>query len=196
MLTLSAVQVLRAVKSTHIKFIWLLAAALVLILALRVSAGLFRKWSQQAALNAISPVDPEKKDRMMEICLFPQTLQTKDELALVYEPGSDASRTPSHKRHVPVLQEPYPSLVEVEAAIGKADLTDGGWMEWKENPTDPANTNWYLRIAFDSDKKLKEFATRTSSKGPDGCKEVRIGRAAGDWSQSFRNNAACGLDCR
>lgn len=132
----------------------------------------------------------------MEICIFPQTLHTKNELAAVYAPGSGAHQTPNNRDHVPVLQEPYPLLAEVEAAIGKADLTDGGWMEWKENASDPANTNWYLRMAFDSNSKLKEIAIRTSSKGPDGCKELHMGRTASEWSETFRNNAACGLDCR
>ena len=157
----------------------------------------FRIWSSQyGGPNAIPPIDPQKKDRMTQICVLPQTLQTRDELAVVYEPGSEGTRAPSHKRHVQVLEEPYPSLVEVEAAIGKADLTIGDWMEWKENPADPANSNWYLRVAFDPEKKLKEIVTRTSSKGPNGCRELHIGRTASDWSVSFRNNAECGLDCR
>jgi len=129
---------------------------------------------------------------MTQICLFPQTLHTEDVLAVVYAPGSATS----HEQRIPVLEEPYPPLVEVEAAIGHADLTDGDWMEWKENAADPANTNWYLRMAFDSQSKLKAIVVRTSSKGPDGCKELRIGRTVNDWSQSARKNAECGPDCR
>ena len=177
------------------KLIWPIAAGLALALAIGAFAAL--RWrSQQVSLNAIPPIDPQKADRMRQICIFPQTLHTKDELAVVYEASPTTSQTPSHKRHVPVLQEPYPPLVEIEAAIGKADLTDGDWMEWKENATDPANTNWYLKMAFDPDGKLKEIASRTSTHGPDGCKELRIGRAARDWTQSARTNAECGPDCR
>jgi hypothetical protein len=138
---------------------------------------------------------------MRQVCVFPQTLHTKDELAVVYAADSTAphpasSHPSSSGRRVPVLEEPYTPLVEVEAAIGKADRTDGGWMEWKENATDAANTNWYLQMAFDPLNKLEEIAVRTSAKGPDGCKEVRIGRAARDWSETVRNNTECGTDCR
>ena len=133
---------------------------------------------------------------MRQICIFPQTLHTRDELAVVYAPDTTAPHSPSGARRIPVLEVPYPPLVEVEAAIGKADLTDGAWMEWKENPTDPANTNWYLRMAFGPDGKLNQIASRTSANGPDGCKELRIGRTAKDWSQSARTNAECGPDCR
>ena len=177
------------------KHFWLIVAGLALVLVVGVFAGL-RRWSQQAALNAIPPIDPQKEDRMRQVCIFPQTLQTRDELALVHAVGSASPQASVIKKRVPVLQEPYPPLVEVEAAIGKADLTDGGWMEWKENATDAANTNWYLRMAFGPDSKLKEIASRVSAKGPDGCKEVRIGRAARDWSESARANAECGPDCR
>jgi len=177
------------------KLIWPFVAGLV-VLTLGAFAGL-RIWSSQHAdSNAIPPVDPQKQDRMMQICLFPQTLHTKDELAVIYGADSTAAHPSSHTRRVPVLEAPYPPLVEVEAAIGKADLTDSGWMEWKENPTDPANTSWYLRMAFDPDNKLKEIASRKSTNGPDGCKELRIGRAARDWSESARNNTECGTDCR
>jgi len=185
---------LKVVASKKSKFTWPLVVAVVFILSMGVFAGL--SGCRRSNSNAIPPLDPQKADRMRQICVFPQTLNTKDELAVVYDPGSTASQSPSHKRHVPVLEEPYPLLVEIEAAIGKADLTDSGWMEWKENATDPANTNWYLRMAFGPDNKLKEIASRRSTNGPNGCKELRIGRAARDWSESARNNAECGPDCR
>ncbi len=178
------------------KLTWPVAAGLALILVIGVFAALLMKSGPQADRNAIPPIGPHKQDRMMQICLFPQTLHTKDELAVVHGADSNAAHPASGARHIPVLEEPYPPLVEVEAAIGKADLTDGGWMEWKENAGDQANTNWYVRMAFDPDNKLKEIAVRKSSDGPDGCKELRIGRAARDWSESARENAECGLDCR
>jgi hypothetical protein len=187
---------LKVVELKRSKLTWPLVAGLALILVLGVFAGLRVNSSKQTNRNAIPPIDPHKQDRMMQICLFPQTLHTKNELAVVYAADSTAPHPSSGARRVPVLEEPYPPLVEVEAAIGKADLTDGGWMEWKENATDPANTNWYLRIAFDPDGKLREIADRTSTKGPDGCKEVRIGRTARDWSESAGTNAECGTDCR
>jgi len=186
----------RALSSSRIKLTWPLVAGLVLALILGVLAAL-RIWSSQHPnSNAIPPIDPEKKDRMTQICIFPQTLHTKDQMAVVYAADSTASHPSSSARRIPVLEEPYPPLVEVEAAIGKADLTDGGWMEWKENAADPANTNWYLRMAFSPDGKLKEIASRTSSHNPEGCTELRIGRAPSDWSQSAKANAECGTDCR
>jgi hypothetical protein len=173
-----------------------LVVGLALVLALGVFAALRIHSSRQADRDAIPPIDAHKQDRMMQICLFPQTLHTKDELAVVYGADSTAAHPSSGARRIPVLEEPYSPLVEVEAAIGKADLTDSGWMEWKENATDPANTNWYLRMSFDPDSKLKEIAVRKSTSGPDGCKELHIGRAASAWSESARKNAECGPDCR
>ena len=178
------------------KLIWPVYVGLALVLALGVFAALRIHSSRAADGEAIPPIDAHKQDRMMQICLFPQTLHTKDELAVVYGTDSNAAHPSSGARRVPVLEEPYLPLVEVEAAIGKADLTDGEWMEWKENATDPANTNWYVRMAFDPDNKLKEVAVRKSTRGPDGCKELHIGRAASAWSESARKNAECGPDCR
>ena len=176
------------------KLIWPLAASAAAVLTLGVSPGL--AGCRHTNANGIPPVDPRNQDRMMQICLFPQTLHTKDELAVVYAADPAASHPSSGARRIPVLEEPYPPLVEVEAAIGKADLTDNGWMEWKENAADPANTNWYVRMAFDPDNKLMQIAVRKSARGPDGCKELRIGRAPRDWSESARTNAECGPDCR
>lgn len=173
---------------------WPVVAGVVLVLMVGGFAGLRIRASRQA--DALPAIDPQKEDRMRQVCVFPQTLHTKDELAVVYAADSAAAHPASSARRVPVLEEPYTPLVEVEAAIGKADLTDGGWMEWKENATDAANTNWYLRMAFDPEKKLKAIAVRTSVKGPDGCKEVRMGRSAGDWSETVRKNGECGADCR
>jgi len=171
---------------------WAVVAGVVVVVA--VVCGLRMRAGWQA--DAIPAIVAGKVDRMRQVCVFPQTLHTKDELAVVYAADSTAAHPASSARRVPVLEEPYTPLVEVEAAIGKADLTDGEWMEWKENATDAANTNWYLRMAFDPEKKLKEIAVRTSVKGPDGCKEVRIGRRAGDWSETVRKNGECGADCR
>ena len=194
MLKLAAVEGVGGVESERRKFGWPLVAGMVLVLMLAVFGGLRIRSSRQA--DAIPPVDAAKEDRMRQICVFPQTLHTKDELAVVYAADSTDAHPASSARHVPVLEEPYTPLVEVEAAIGKADRTDGDWMEWKENATDAANTNWYLRMAFDEQKNLKGIAVRTSAKGPDGCKELRIGRRAGDWSETVRKNAECGADCR
>ncbi len=178
---------------------WAVVAGVVVVLVVAGIAGLRMRAGWQA--DAVPAIDAGKADRMRQVCVFPQTLHTKDELAVVYGGGSTAahpasSRPSGSARRVPVLQEPYTPLVEVEAAIGKADLMDGDWMEWKENATDAANTNWYLRMAFDPEKRLKEIAVRTSAKGPDGCKEVRIGRATRDWAETVRKNSECGPDCR
>jgi len=178
---------------------WAVVAVVAVVVVVAGIAGLRMRAGWQA--EAIPAVDAAKVDRMRQVCVFPQTLHTKDELAVVYAADSTAghpasSRPSSSARRVPVLEEPYPPLVEVEAAIGKADLVDGAWMEWKENATDSANTNWYLRMAFDPEKKLEALAVRTSVKGPDGCKEVRMGRRAGDWSETVRKNGECGADCR
>lgn len=170
---------------------WLLIGGLASVLLLAGYATL----RIYGGRSAIPKADPQKAERMMQVCILPRTLHTKEQLAVVHMRDSGGESPVSGTRRIPVLDEPYTPLVEVEAAIGRADAVDGEWMEWKENPGDAAGKNWYMRLAFDADKKLKTIVSRNTAKSGE-CKEVRVGRAVGDWYELTKSAAECGLDCR